>query len=86
MPAVEIRIARAKFADTLGAMRDWLDHNASGPVKFETASEAGGTILIRVEFARTELAQEFAAEFPGSSASALPLPQPLATAAVGKIE
>src|SRR4051812_12942100 len=50
MPAVEIRIARAKFADTLGAMRDWLDHNASGPVKFETASEAGGTILICVDF------------------------------------
>jgi len=69
MPAVETRILRASFANMLGAMRDWLDNNATGPVKFETASEGGGTILIRVEFTRDEQAQDFAARFPTDPAA-----------------
>jgi hypothetical protein len=79
MPAIETRITRARFADTLGAMRDWLDHNASGPVKFETASGGDGVIVIRVEFGREDQAQEFAASFP-SEAAAVRVP-PLTSAA-----
>jgi hypothetical protein len=81
MPAVETRITRASFADTLGAMRDWLDRNASGPVKFETASGDDGVIVIRVEFGREDQAQEFAAKFPSEAAAVHgPIP-PLAGAA-----
>jgi hypothetical protein len=81
MPAVETRITRASFADTLGAMRDWLDHYASGPVKFETASEDGGVVLIRVEFAADDLARDFANRFPSEAAAVLPPMPPSAAAA-----
>ncbi|HEX3535709.1 MAG TPA: hypothetical protein VHU15_03005 [Stellaceae bacterium] len=80
MPAVETRITRRSFADTLGAMRDWLDHNASGPVKFETASTDDGVIVIRVEFDRDDQAQQFAAKFPSEAAAARIVP-PLASPA-----
>ena len=81
MPAVETRITRASFADTLGTMRDWLDHNASGPVKFETESQENGVILIRVEFAGDEVAQDFAARFPSEAAAVRPVVPPPADAA-----
>lgn len=81
MPAVETRITRSSFADTLGAMRDWLDRNPTGPVKFETASEESGAILIRVEFGRDDLAQEFAARFPSEAAAVLAPIAPPANAA-----
>ena len=69
MPTVETRIARASFAEALGAMRDWLDNNATGSIKFETASAEDGTILIRVEFTNPDQAQSFAAEFPSEGSS-----------------
>lgn len=65
MPAVELHLDRAAFANALGAMRDWLDHNGAGPVKFETTSEPSGTILVRVEFGDGERAQAFASAFGG---------------------
>ena len=68
MSAVELHLERAAFANTLGAMRDWLDHNGAGAVKFETASETGGTILVRVEFGNAELATDFANAFAGQLA------------------
>ena len=77
MPAVETRITRASFADTLGAMRDWLDRNATGPVKFETASGDDCVIVIRVEFDREHQAQQFDARFPGDPAAVRAIP-PLA--------
>lgn len=65
MPAVEVHVARTGFANVLGAMRDWLDHNGAGPVKFETATQDSGTILVRVEFGQDEPAREFATAFAG---------------------
>ena len=63
MPAVELHLDRTAFANALGAMRDWLDHNGVGPVKFETSSDPAGTILIRVEFGDPDTAQGFASAF-----------------------
>src|SRR5205085_900600 len=64
---IELRIPRPGFANALGAMRDWLDRHGAGSVKFETATEDDGRILIRVEFAQPELAGSFAAEFGAGS-------------------
>jgi hypothetical protein len=44
---VEIRVSAAELADTMSAMRDWLDAYHCTPVRFETKSH---TVLIRVEF------------------------------------
>jgi hypothetical protein len=72
MPAVELHLDRAGFANALGAMRDWLDHNGVGQVKFETSSEPAGTILIRVEFGGADAAQGFASAFSGQ---VIPIPE-----------
>lgn len=79
MTLVELQIERAAFADTLGAMRDWLDRHDAGAVKFETAANTQGGIRIRVEFTRADLAQQFAARFAPVAAT----PTPSAPAGVG---
>ena len=80
MTAVELHVARTAFADTLGAMRDWLDRQDAGPVKFETAGREDGTIHIRVEFGRADLAQEFATRFGAAARNERPSPDPIAIA------
>jgi hypothetical protein len=48
---VEIMIGAAELADTMKAMRNWLDIAHCTPVLFQTkSSEQPGFILIRVEF------------------------------------
>jgi hypothetical protein len=48
---VEIMISAAELADTMGAMRNWLDIAHCTPVVFQAkSSEQSGAVLIRVEF------------------------------------
>ena len=39
MRVVQVLVSRAGFAETLGAMRDWLDRNNRPLVRFETTSD-----------------------------------------------
>jgi hypothetical protein len=64
MRVVQIRVSRAAFADTLGAMRDWLDRNGRPLVRFETASE-DHTILVKIQFDDDALAEGFRQDFDG---------------------
>jgi hypothetical protein len=43
MRVVQVSVSRAAFADTLGAMRDWLDRNNRPLVRFETQTEGETT-------------------------------------------
>ena len=64
MRVVQIVVARASFADTLGAMRNWLDQHGRPLVRFETASEEDA-ILMRVQFDDDVLAEAFRQHFGG---------------------
>lgn len=63
MNVIEIMVSVATFGDVLGAMRDWLDRNKCGPVKFETATEAPGSVRIRLEFDQPGFAEAFQQRF-----------------------
>jgi hypothetical protein len=63
MQVIEVRVAAGKFGEILGKMRGWLDHNESGPVRFETKTEAPGLIYIRVGFDHNDRAEAFRQEF-----------------------
>ena len=63
MRIVEVTVAVAGLGDTLGEMRDWLDRNKCGPVKFETATNAPGAVLVRLEFSEREPAEAFEQHF-----------------------
>ena len=66
MCVVEVRSDRADFAKVLAAMREWLDRNDRPSIRFETASEQVGTIMIRVGFRVNDLAEQFSQQFHGS--------------------
>ena len=63
MNIVEIMVSVATFGDVLGAMRDWLDRNKCGPVKFETATEGPGSVRVRLEFDQPRFAEAFQQRF-----------------------
>jgi hypothetical protein len=63
MTVSEIMVSVATFGDVLGAMRDWLDRNKCGPVKFETATEAPGCVRVRLEFDEPGFAGAFQERF-----------------------
>jgi hypothetical protein len=48
------------------AMREWLDHNDRPSIRFKTASEQVGTIMIEVGFRANDLAEQFCRQFHGS--------------------
>ena len=64
MRVVQVSVSRAEFADTLGAMRNWLDHNNRPLVRFDTATE-GETIIIKVQFEDDAVGEAFRDEFGG---------------------
>jgi hypothetical protein len=64
---VQVSVSRAAFADTLGAMRAWLDRHNRPLVRFETATE-GDTIVIRVQFDDDALGDAFGQDFGDASA------------------
>lgn len=65
MRVIQVAVARASFADTLGAMRNWLDQNGRPLVRFDTASEAEA-IIMRVQFEDDALAEAFRQHFDGT--------------------
>jgi hypothetical protein len=67
MRVVQVSVSRAAFADTLGAMRDWLDRNNRPLVRFETQTE-GETIILTMQFDDDALADAFRQAFGGSEA------------------
>ncbi len=64
MRVVQVVFNRVAFADTLGAMRNWLDHNNRPLVRFETATE-GETITITVQFEDDAPGEAFRQDFGG---------------------
>ena len=57
--SIEVRVARRAFAQALSDLREWIDGHGGEPVKFESAGEPNGDILIRLEFARPEVGFAF---------------------------
>ena len=66
MCVVEVRSDRADFAKVLAAMQEWLDCNDRPSIRFETASEQVGTIMIKVGFRANDLAAQFCQQFHSS--------------------
>jgi hypothetical protein len=50
MRSLEIRIDQGSFADTLGAMREWLDREKCYLSHFRHKSDDGGMVIISVGF------------------------------------
>jgi hypothetical protein len=65
MRVVRLTVSRVSFADTMSAMRSWLDNNGNRPVRFKTASDGDG-IEIEVAFPDQALADAFQREFDHS--------------------
>jgi Ni,Fe-hydrogenase I small subunit len=65
---IQVVVARVSFADTLGAMRNWLDQHGRPLVRFETASDADA-IVMRVQFDDDALAEAFRQRFDGTDAA-----------------
>ena len=68
MRVVEVEATRARFADVLGEMREWLDRNARPLVRFETESRGADIIAVKVQFEIDILAEGFRVAFGGSYA------------------
>jgi hypothetical protein len=59
MRVVELRVGRKEFGETLSQMREWIDRVKAKPVNFESQSNEGGLVLVRLEFSRDELGFAF---------------------------
>jgi hypothetical protein len=64
MRVVQVRVTRPEFADTLGAMREWLDRHSRPLVRFETAADENA-IIVKVQFDADDLAHMFRRDFNG---------------------
>ena len=70
MMIVEIPVSVAKLADTMRAMRTWLDNAHCTPVLFQTKSgEQPDAILVRVEFDDDADAEAFRLAFKSNELS-----------------
>ena len=69
MQSVDLRIAQADFAHTLGAMRQWLDHEGCKLSHFRHAADDGAGIAISVGFANGDdaIAEAFRLRFAGAA-------------------
>ena len=65
MRIVEVRSPRAKFPQTLGQMREWLDRNNRPLIRFKTETDESG-IVIKVQFDADDVAEQFRQSFQGS--------------------
>jgi hypothetical protein len=65
MRVVHVRIARADLAKSLGEMREWLDRHKTPLVRFGTEMHRG-TIMIKIQLDRDDLAEQFRKAFRGS--------------------
>jgi hypothetical protein len=59
---IQVYVSRSDFAETLGAMREWLDTRRCLPVKFETAAD-GDLIRVSIGFPAGAIAEDFRLEF-----------------------
>jgi hypothetical protein len=62
---IEITIEKADLADTLAAMREWLDRERCILFSFRHEGEGAGAIVIKAEFATQACAQKFQQRFGG---------------------
>jgi hypothetical protein len=67
MRVVEVLVARADFAKTLGAMREWLDRNDRRLSHFETEAD-GDIVTIKVQLDSDASAELFRQAFRGYAA------------------
>src|SRR5438046_1388145 len=63
MQAVNLRVAKTSFGDTLSDMRKWLDHHDCVPAMFEHSANDDHTILVHVEFRDHAMANAFRLAF-----------------------
>ena len=56
---IEVRVGRSAFAQALSDLREWIDGHGGEPVKFESAGDPNGDIVVRLQFARPELGFAF---------------------------
>jgi hypothetical protein len=70
MRSVDIHLSSARFGESLGDMRRWLDHYNCAPAIFETASAIPGTVSVRVEFREDEDAEAFEQAFAAETEAA----------------
>ena len=66
---LNIYVGRVEFADTLGAMREWLDAHHCPESRFETAAE-GDMILLSIELRDAAMRAAFRLAFDPLSAAA----------------
>jgi hypothetical protein len=59
---IQVYVNRSDFAETLGAMREWLDTRRCPPVKFETTAE-GDLIRVGIGFPASAIAEDFRRKF-----------------------
>jgi hypothetical protein len=63
MRSVDLHFASAGFGESLGDMRQWLDHNDCTPTIFRTKTALPGTVLVQVEFEENDAAAAFERRF-----------------------
>ena len=63
MRSVDLHFATAGFGESLGDMRQWLDHNDCTPTIFRTRTEQSGAVLVQVEFEENDAAAAFERRF-----------------------
>ena len=68
MRVVQVVVPRTGFAETFGAMRDWLDRNDSPLVRFGTTSD-GDNIVMKLHFDDDALGESFRVAFGGMDVS-----------------
>jgi hypothetical protein len=66
MRVIHVRADRTDFAQTLSAMREWLDRNNRRVELFETEAGEDGGIIVKVQFADALAAELFRLEFQGN--------------------
>ena len=72
MRVVEKRVERSTFGRTLAELREWIDRNGADPVKFESATQADASILVRLEFKTDQLASAFRRVWDEAATEGLP--------------
>ena len=63
MPIVEIPVNERKFAARMVGMHTWLHKKKCDQLVFATRVDEAGTVMVRVEFEREELAESFRRTF-----------------------
>src|SRR4051812_24227511 len=69
---IKVRVASFAFADTLNAMRKWLDHRGCAPSRFNCNREGRATVTVQIEFSEKfkAIAREFEEQFAGPATAA----------------